>query len=159
GGQTGENLCAATGGTRRDFFSSKDWQVVEERDSGAVKKHYLWSPVYVDALVLRDRDAAGDAALGGRLYVQQDAKYKVTAVVSASGAVTERYVYDPYGKPTFVHGTTWAVLAGSTVAWQYLRQGGRYHDFVDGTGMYHLRGRELSPSLGRWTRQDPIGFK
>jgi hypothetical protein len=50
-------------------------------------------------MVLRDREIVG---LGNydRLYVQQDANYNVTALVDTTGAVAERYAYDPYGSVT-----------------------------------------------------------
>src|SRR5262249_38278683 len=88
----------------------------------------------------------------------QDANFNVTAAVSAAGAVAERYVYDPYDKPTFLNPTTWATLGGSGYGWNYLHQGGRYHDFGDGTGLYHFRSRDLSPTLGRWMQEDPLGY-
>ena len=58
---------------------------------------YVWSPVYVDALILRDRDSDGDGTLDERLWVVQDANFNVTAVVDDSGEVVERYIYDPFG--------------------------------------------------------------
>ncbi len=158
GNPDAEKLCAVTAGTRRDFYHTKDWQVAEERLGGAVQAHYVWSLAYVDGLVLRDRDTGGASDLDERLYVQQDANWNVTAVVNISGGVVERFVYDPYGKPTFVS-AAWVGLMGSGVAWQYLHQGGRYHGFGDGTGLYHFRRRELSSSLGRWIQADPTGFK
>ncbi len=43
---------------------------------GQTRVQYLWSPVYVDALILRDRDSNGDGTLDKRLFVAQDANYK-----------------------------------------------------------------------------------
>src|SRR5262249_31550787 len=84
-----------------------------------------WSPVYVDAMVLRDRDTNSDGTLDERLWVQQDANWSVTALVNGSGAVVERDVYDTYGKVTFLT-SSWGVLSSSAYAWIYLHQGGRY---------------------------------
>jgi hypothetical protein len=56
--------------------------------------------VYVDALILRDRDTDGDGTLDERLWVVQDANYNVTALLDNSGNVVERYVYDPFGQAT-----------------------------------------------------------
>src|SRR5262249_7853797 len=75
-------------GTARDLYYSKDWQVLEEDVGGVMQDQYVWSPIYVDALVERD-------AGGTRLWAQQDADWNVTALVSSSGSVVERYVYDP----------------------------------------------------------------
>jgi hypothetical protein len=54
---------------------------------GQAKVQYVWSPVYVDALILRDRDADNNGTLEERLYVAQDANYNVTALFDNSGNV------------------------------------------------------------------------
>ena len=116
---------------------------------------YVWSPVYVDALVLRDRDTNGDGTLDERLWVVQDANYNVTALFDNSGNVVERYVYDPFGRVTVVDGGWVERSEGTAFAWHYLHQGGRYDDV---SGLYHFRYRDYSPTLGRWTTQDPLGY-
>jgi RHS repeat-associated protein len=154
----------------RDLYFSTDWQVLEERDTNGtvVRAENVWSPVYVDALILRDRDPSGAGSFGERLYVQQDANWNVTAVVgfdtpTMSWKVMERYVYDPYGRFTDPTGQTTTVLnpdwtthpGGSQYAWVYLHQGGRF-DIV--SGLYYFRYRDYSPTLGRWTEQDPAHY-
>jgi hypothetical protein len=66
----------------KEFYYSDQWQVLEERDGGRATSQYVWSPVYVNAPVLRDKDADGDRLTGSgrgsigleqRLYAQQDA--------------------------------------------------------------------------------------
>jgi RHS repeat-associated protein len=138
-----------------ELYYSKDWQVLEERNSSnAPVARNVWSPVYVDALVLRDRDADGNGSLEERLYGLQDANYNMTALVSTAGSVVERYLYDPYGRFD-VKDASWGTRAGSSYAWVYLHQGGRW----DGTsGLYAFRRRDESPNLMRWTTVDPIGF-
>src|SRR5262245_34041006 len=81
----------------RDFYYSDQWQVLEERVSGTTKVQYVWSPVYVDAMILRDRDADGSGGNGleERLYAIQDANWNVSSVMNPAGNVQERYVYDP----------------------------------------------------------------
>ena len=71
--------------------------MLAERVSSQTTVQYVWSPVYVDALILRDRDSDGDGTLDERLWVVQDANFNVTAVVDDSGEVVERYIYDPFG--------------------------------------------------------------
>jgi RHS repeat-associated protein len=142
-------------GTTRDFYYSDQWQVLEERVGGNAQVQYVWSPGYVDALVLRDRDTNGDGTLEERLWVQQDANFNVTALLDATGAVVERYAYDPFGKAT-VYDTSWNVrTAGSAYGWLYLHQGGR---FDKDTGLYEFRHRFYSPTLGRWMQEDPLFF-
>jgi RHS repeat-associated protein len=147
----------------RDLYFSTAWQVLEERDTNGavVRAENVWSPVYLDALILRDRDPSGTGSFSERLYVQQDANWNVTAVISSSGAVQERYVYDPYGQASFLDPVSWAVRGGgpngaSQYAWVYLHQGGRF-DLV--SGLFSFRSRDYSSSLGRWMQQDPIRYR
>jgi RHS repeat-associated protein len=133
--------------TLSSLYYSAQWQVLEDQVGGTTQAQYVWSPVYVDALVERDRGSE-------RLYVQQDANWNVTALVDASANVAERYVYDPYGK-TSILAPNWSGRSSSSYAWVYLHQGTRLDS---NSGLYHVREREYSPSLGRWMQPDPIGF-
>jgi RHS repeat-associated protein len=145
------------GGTTTDLYYSAAWQVLEERISGTAKAQYVWSPVYVDALVERDRDANGQSSDGleERLYAQQDANYNITALVDANGTVVERYVEDPYGQVTVLT-ANWADRGVSLFAWLYLHQGGRYNGII---GLYYFRRRDYSPTQGRFIERDPIEFR
>jgi RHS repeat-associated protein len=128
---------------------------LEARVGGQTKAQYVWSPVYVDTLVLRDCDTNGDGALDERLYVVQDANYNVTALLDNSGNVVERYVYDPFGAATVLDANWVERSSGSQFAWLYLHQGGR---FDTASGLYHFRNRDYSPTLGRWTSLDPLRY-
>src|SRR5262245_38698397 len=98
----------------------------------------VWSPVYVDALVLRDQSSVLDGDLDQRLYVLQDANWNVTALVSVDGDVVERYALDPYGT-SVVLTSAFGTRVSSSYAWRYLFQGGRF----DGSaGLYHFRNRD-----------------
>jgi RHS repeat-associated protein len=144
-----------------DLYYSDQWQVLEERTRGIApaQAQNVWSPVYVDALVLRDQSSRGDGTLDQRLYVQQDANWDVTALVDGKagsptlGQVVERYTYDPYGVASVYTGA-WASRGGaSAYGWLYLHQGGRYQ-----AGLYDFRNRDYSPTLGRWMQVDPLGL-
>ncbi len=153
----GRRVTETAGGATTDFYYSASWQVLEERDAARTndtKVRYVWSPVYVDAMILRDRDTADDGTLEERLWVQQDANFNVTALVDDNGDVVERYVYDPYGEVTVLD-ETWSVIGSSAYGWLHLHQGGRL-DTV--SGLYHFRNRDYSPTLGRWVTRDPIGY-
>jgi RHS repeat-associated protein len=148
-------ITTASGGTSTDLFYSSSWQVLEEQVGGVMQTQYVWSPVYVDALVLRDTPNQETQ----RLYVQQDANWNVTALVgldSMTGLwqVQERYVYDPYGRVT-VLAADWTSRGTSSFGWVYLHQGGRLDS---ATGLYLFRHRDYSPTLGRWMQQDPLGY-
>jgi RHS repeat-associated protein len=154
---------AVVGGTTTHLYYSAAWQVLEERIDAATtaKAQYVWSPVYVDALVLRDRDANGVPGDGPRmdgleerLYAQQDANYNVTALVDASGNVVLRFAYDPYGAVTLLT-PMWGTPGSTQYAWVYLHQGGRFETV---SALYHFRYRDLAAALGRWLQRDPIEF-
>jgi YD repeat-containing protein len=147
---------AVAGGTTTDLYYSAAWQVLEERIGGTPKAQYVWSPVYVDALVERDRDANGQSSDGleERLYAQQDANYNITALVDVSGNVVERYVEDPYGQVTVLT-AAWADRGASLFVWLYLHQGGRFEQL---SATYHFRYRDLASALGRWLQRDRIEY-
>jgi RHS repeat-associated protein len=134
-------------GTLTSLYYSNAWQVVEEQAGGTTQAQYVWSPVYVDAIIERDRGSE-------RFYVQQDANWNVTAIVDTTGNVQERYIYDPYGQTTVLD-QNWNTRANSLYAWVYLHQGGRYDT---ATGLYEFRERDYSPTLGRWAQLDPVGL-
>jgi RHS repeat-associated protein len=134
-------------GTLRDIYFSSAWQVVEEDVSGSMQDQYVWSPVYVDAIIERDTPSQ-------RVYVQQDANWNVTALLNTSGTVVERYVYDPYGSVTFLN-ASWGTISGSAYGWIYLLQGGRLDA---ATSPQNFRNRDYSPTLGRWLRPDPLSY-
>ena len=146
--------------TTDHLYYSTGWQVLEERRGGTsssdVRRQYLWSIDYVDAMVARVDYASGSVT--AKYNVTYDANWNVTAILvnSNSGAsIQERYTYDPYGSVTILapNGT---VRGSSSYDWKYLHQTGR----LDGdTGLYHFRNRDYSPTLGRWTQTDPIGFE
>jgi RHS repeat-associated protein len=83
---------------------------------------------------------------GRRSYPLADALGSVVALTdAASGAVTNRYAYDPYGA------TTETRLAGAVDnPWRYT---GAYQDL---TGFYKICARYYQPDLGRWTQRDPV---
>jgi RHS repeat-associated protein len=137
-------------GTARDLYYSANWQVLEERAGGVTKASYVWSPVYVDAMIARDRPDIGE-----RQYVLQDANFNVTGIVSTAGAVLERYVYDSFGKATVLN-PSWGTISGSAYGWVYLHQGLRL-DTVSGD--YDNRGRIYDPILGRFLNLDPIRYE
>jgi RHS repeat-associated protein len=144
----------AAGGTTTDLFYSAQGQVLEEEVSGQATARYVWSPVYVDALVLRDNATGAPGTLNQRLWVQQDANWNVTALVNGSGAVVERYVYSPYGVAA-VYTAWYSALGGSAYGWVYGYQGMRY----DATsGLNESLSRWYSPTLQRWTSTDPSGY-
>jgi RHS repeat-associated protein len=168
---------AAASAPIRDVYYSQEWQAVEERvrtSTGAIPAiadtRFIWSPVYVDAMVARDRNADDDAATGPggleeRVYALQDANWNTTAILAATGVpgvaagtVINRFVYTPYGESQTLT-ASWATPAvGSTPAtpWTHLFQG---LEFTAVTGLAYVRHRDYSATIGRFIELDPIGFQ
>jgi RHS repeat-associated protein len=150
-------VAETVGATTTDLYYSAGWQVLEERVGTATKARYVWSPVYVDALILRDRDGDNNSGTGTngleeRLWVMQDANWNVVGLVNGSGVVVERYAYDAFGAVTVMNGS-WTV--GSTAyGWQHYHQGLK----LDVAG-YDNRGRIYDPVLGRFRNLDPIRYE
>jgi RHS repeat-associated protein len=120
----------------------------------AATARYVWSPVYVNALVLRDFATGTPGTLNQRLWVQQDANWNVTALVNGSGVVVERYIYTPYGVVTVLN-ASWGTLSGSAYSWVYGFQGMRYDPT---SGLYESQSRWYSPTLQRWISIDPLRY-
>ena len=141
------------GSTVTDRFFSSDWQLLETKVGSNTVTRNVWSPVYVDGLVLRDRDTDANGTLDERLYALQDANWNTMALVNSSGTVQERYTYTPFGQVTFRDGSG-STLSGSAKDWVFLHQGGERI----AAGDYEFRNRVYGPSLGRWVSNDPLEF-
>ncbi len=150
----GRRITETHGNTTTDLYYSANWQVLEERVGGVVQARNVWSPVYVDALVLRDQSSQHNGTLDQRLYVQQDADWNVTALVDTTGNVVERYAYTPYGVVTVLN-SDFSVRGTSAYDWLYFRQGLR-RDSV--TGQDDERERIYDPVSMRFLQSDPSGF-
>jgi RHS repeat-associated protein len=83
-----------------------------------------------------------------------DGNFNVTGLIGTDGTVVERYVYDPYGKVSFLDGS-WGALSASAYDNQILYCGYRYDPE---SGLYQVRYRYYHPTLGRWTARDKIGY-
>jgi len=151
----GRRVTVTASGTTTDLYYSDQGQVLEEQVGGAATARYVWSPVYVNALVLRDNATGTPGTLNQRLWVQQDANWNVTALVNGSGVVVERYVYSPFGVVTIYNAGYTSTLSSSAYGWVYGYQGMRY-DAVSGLNV--SLSRFYSPTLQVWTATDPTGF-
>ena len=167
--------------TVTEYYYSVSWQVLEiRRDDGktrsgnplseptlatTLREQYIWSPRYIDAPILRDRETDDDPETGAlgktdsgldeRLYYLTDAQMSITTLVNTGGDVVERYVYDPYGKVTIYDGTWTNAQSPATYANEVLYCGYRYDPNSE---LYHVRNRAYHPLLGRWLQRDSTGY-
>jgi len=117
---------------------------------------YVWSPVYVDTMIMRDRDTNANGSLDERLWVQQDANWNVTALLDNSGTVLERFAYDGFGNFVTYNASYTIQSGGSNYSWVYQHQGLRY-DFTI-TAIDNRR-RWYDPDFGRFMQLDPLRFE
>jgi RHS repeat-associated protein len=126
---------------------------------------YVWDPRYIDAPILRDEDMTGngdcvDPAGFERLYYTQDANFNVTAIVQGTpgsgslGTVEERYVYDAYGRPSFLDLNFANSQGTSRKSNPILYCGYRYDNE---SGLFNVRHRMYDTTLGRCLQRDPLG--
>ena len=150
------------------FFHS-GIQVVETREGDDVsgeapaaeslepKYQNIWSPRYVDSMILRDEyDSQGDIITANRIYYLSDAHYNVTALVDVSGDVIERYVYTPYGTVTVLDPDFSIDADGKSDYDNTTLYTGRELD--PETGLMYYRARYYDSELGRFVSRDPIGY-
>lgn len=140
-----------TGGTlkeTRDFYFSDQWQVLSEAVGGKADKTYAWGLRYVDELLWRFDSS------WKRIYAMQDANFNCTAICDSSGAVLERYQFDPYGNRVVLN-ASWSVISASAYDWTVAHQGLMIETDI---GLYNCRNRVYSPLLGVWLQRDPIGY-
>jgi RHS repeat-associated protein len=149
----GRRVRETRSGTTTDLLYSNERQVLEERVGSAIGSSYVWSPVFVDAMIVRDRDTDANGTLDERLYAVQNANYDVAALINTSGTVVERYAYDPFGVFTVLTGS-WGSRSSSSYDWKHLYQGEAWDQ---DSGMYNSESRLYSPTLGRWNEPDPLG--
>jgi RHS repeat-associated protein len=112
-------------------------QLIEETDGvGALVRRYDFGDKLLSASTPTSTSWYGNDALG-----------TVTSVTDASGAVDWAYTYEGFGAQRS------ATQVDSAAPTQPVRFAGQY---LDGTGLYHLRARQYDSSLGRMTARDPL---
>ncbi|RUL68992.1 RHS repeat-associated core domain-containing protein [Dyella choica] len=103
-----------------------------------------FNPILV-GLGVDERFARNDVT--GRTYLVTDQINSTIALADSSGAIKQKYSYDPYGNVTSSDTTT-----GFTNPYQYT---GRE---VDTAGLYYYRARYYSPMMDSFISEDPITF-
>ena len=114
-------------------------EVIEERDElNSIKRQYVWGAELDELLQEKTIDAT--------YFAHEAASASIAALVDSGGTVVERYEYDPFGVTT-------VSLDGMTD-----NKYGFHGAYSDGeSGLYFMRRRTYSPSLGRFLQRDPVG--
>ncbi len=143
------------GATQDDYYTGQ--QVIETRVDSAIKYQNLWSPRYIDSLILRDTYSGGSVVTAERVLYLSDANYNVTGLVKYNSGtsdweVVERYTYTPYGVATF-RNASWTDVGSSANANANLFTG-RYLDLL--TSLYYYRARLYDAAMERFINRDPV---
>jgi RHS repeat-associated protein len=114
-----------TAGTSTDTFTRDEGGKLVSRRNGTTRHYYLF-------------DALGS----------------VTGVTDSTGAVSDRYDYEPYGAPAPRGAGQWAAATGAADVAN--GQFGFAAGYRSVNGLYHFGRRYYDPSLMRWTQPDPL---
>ncbi len=143
-----------------DLYYDSRWQILDEMfEQDTTNVRNVWSPTYVNALVIRERntDIYSDSTYDERLYFTYDANYSTTSIIASSsfgsGTVEQRMSYTSYGVVTFMN-ASWSTQ-DDAYAMRTLYQGMHYNVSF---GDYDSEERIYAPSLERWLTADPILF-
>jgi RHS repeat-associated protein len=122
----------ATGATN---YVYDGFNILEEVDiSGNILARYVQGP-YIDGPLAETR-------AGSTSYYEADGLGSITSLSNSSGALSNSYSYDAYGRAT--------AMSGSVT--NSLRFTGREYDTE--TGLYYYRARYFDPSVGRFLTED-----
>ena len=155
----GRRITKTVGGDDHDRYYSSRGQVVEGRSGSVTHAQMVWSPFYVNDMVLRDDNSTGGnlgftgSGLGERIYVQHDTNHDVMVLVDTTGNVLERLRLRVLWYATVL--TAGGTATTDAYGWLYLFQGGR----IDvATGLYFFTTRDYTTTSGRWLQPDIAGY-
>ena len=140
GRRVGQEIIRETGTTRTYYVYEGDTIVAEVDGSGRIVAEYVWGLLGPIARIDLQNPA------NTRYYVI-DGLGHVRALVSPSGAITDRYTYDSWGNLIEQAGNT-----PNPFTWN----GAYGYEFIPFTGLYHVGAREYDPRTARWLQRDPI---
>ncbi|MFH1148751.1 MAG: RHS repeat-associated core domain-containing protein [Pseudomonadota bacterium] len=127
---------AGTGTT--DYIYDGDHVVAEINGNRQLQAYYVYG-ARPDETVSMERD-------GSKHLYLQDGTGNTTYLLNSSGAVEEKYVYDPYGN-----------IDNAGARGNPHLFAGRMYDAE--TGLHYFRARYYDASIGRFTQPDPLGYE
>ena len=85
-------------------------------------------------------------------YLHRDHLGSIASITNETGAVVERFSYEPFGKRRFPTG---ASDPNNTLQGVNTKRGYTNHEHLDTLGLIHMNGRIYDPFLGRFMSADP----
>ncbi len=147
-----------------DFFNSS-WQLLESRNTNTesdqpeslqAKYQYLWSPRYVDAVILRDENIDTDWQCDdGRMFFCQDAAFTLSVVLDEVGDRAECVTTEPHGHITYFDGQ-WGNAVTQSALGVSVGLTGRIRDRE--SGLSDFRHRVMHHQLGLFCQRDSNGY-
>lgn len=132
----GRQVEKSVGGTKTRFYYSGLQRLGDYTSTGALQTRYIYG-LDLDEVLLQVTSG------GVKTYFHHDQQLSVIASSNASGTVTNKYAYSPFGES--------AALVGTSHGYT----GQRYEPE---SGLYYYKNRYYSPKLGRFLQPDPIGY-
>jgi RHS repeat-associated protein len=137
-------MTKTTGGSTTRFLHAGGDEIAEYTNTGTLLRRYVPAPGTDERAAMIDSGSASPPATAIK-YPHTDRQGSVMAVTSSTGAVTERFSYDGFGRST------------SPSSGYPFRYTGQRLDFESGLMFY--KARVYSTALGRFLQTDPIGTK
>ncbi len=91
---------------------------------------------------------------GNSYYYHQDELNSVEAITNNAGALTEKYKYDPYGKPAIYNAAN--TVIPSSIAGNRFGFTGQEYDSANGNNHFYFR--NYDPESGTFNQRDLIGY-
>jgi RHS repeat-associated protein len=128
-------LSKTVNGVTTRYLSVGNQEIAEYDGSNTLLRRYVFGPHLDEPLATIDGS-------GNHFYHFTDARGSIVALVSSTGAISEKHAYTGYGMSASATGTVFQ-FAGRRIDAE--------------TGLYYYRARYYSPSIGRFLQNDPIG--
>ncbi len=157
----------------------EEYEVTEDANgvetaAAVLQREFLWGDAanFPEPVAMIDHTDAGQAPgtcgtgvppVGCVYHYVHDVLGSVVGLTDATGALVERYTYDPYGQTLIEHwdatadggAGAWIATNASSYANPWSWTGQRYDAAVH---LYAFFARTYSPTLGRWLHRDPLGY-
>ena len=128
----------------------------EKRGSKTYYKHYLTAGGQVVGMIVTETDTVTANNVGTFSAFHQDHLGSVVATTNASGAVTERRSFDPWGRVRATDGAPTQDGELPKGLASVTDRGYTMHEHLEGIGLLHMNGRAYDFTVGRFTSPDPF---